>query len=501
MASDDDFRRDEEAGAGPRPLPPALAREVTAEIRAIAESRGEDLDDGDAAEDLSRGKGEPSGTPDIDDDVLDAEELRDAWPLLDRQERSDGLQLLPREEAESFFIACSDTDQAALLLHWQPGHRRQWMRLLEPDDVADVIQAGGDDARSMFLALLDEPTRIEVLALLAYAEDQAGGLMSPRYARLRPQMTVDEALSYLRRQARDRVETIYTAYVLDVEQRLVGVASFRDLFAAPPHKRVVEIMETEPVTVSDQLDQESVSRVFAEHDLSVIPVVDDRGVMKGIVTVDDIVDVVQEEATEDIQKFGGMEALEQSYLQSSRREMVKKRGGWLSVLLIGEMLTATALGFFQHQIERAAVLALFIPLIISSGGNSGSQASTLVIRAMALGELRAGDWVRVAGRELGTGIALGLLLGVLGLLRVLIWGSTGSYGSHYALLSVVVACSLIGVVIFGTMAGCMLPFLLRRLGADPASASGPFVATLVDVMGIIIYFSLANLLLSELLNP
>lgn len=494
MAASDE--QDEAEGLASGPLTASLAREVTAEIRAIAESRGDELDE--AADDAPdpRAK-EPAA---LGNEQLDGDELRDAWPFLDLSERSDGLSILPREEAESFFIACSSADQAALLLHWRPGNRRQWMRLLEPDDAADVVQAVGEEHRIMLLGLLDEPTRIEVLALMAYAEDEAGGLMSTRYARLRPQMTVDEALSYLRRQAREHAETIYVAYVLDAEQRLLGVASFRDLFSAAPHKTVLEIMETEPVTVSDELDQESVSRVFAEHDLSVIPVVDARGVMKGIVTVDDIVDVVQEEATEDIQKFGGMQALEQSYLESSRREMVRKRGGWLSVLLVGEMLTATALGFFEHQIANAAVLALFIPLIISSGGNAGSQASTLVIRAMALGELRAGDWFRVAIREVGTGLALGLLLGVLGLLRVAIWGATGAYGDHFLLLSVVVSCSLLGVVMFGTMAGSMLPFLLRRLGADPASASGPFVATLVDVMGIIIYFSLANLLLAEMLG-
>lgn len=498
---------DVESGPAQLPLPPDEAGELTAEIRAIAESRGEELGDPAADDGAPPARAKTASRPALNvlggsaDDVLDADELRDAWPFLDLEERSDGLQLLPREEAESFFMSAIPVDQAALLLHWRPGHRRQWMRLLEPDDAADVVQAAGDEHRSMLLGLLDERTRIEVLALLAYAEDEAGGLMSTRYARLRPQMTVDEALSYLRRQARDRAETIYYAYVLDGEQRLLGVASFRDLFAAAPQKKVAEIMESEPVTVSEELDQESVSRVFAEHDLTVIPVVDDRGVMKGIVTVDDIVDVVQEEATEDIQKFGGMAALEQSYLQSSRREMVKKRGGWLSILLVGEMLTATALGFFEHQIERAAVLALFIPLIISSGGNAGSQASTLVIRAMALGELRAGDWIRVVTREVGTGLALGLILGVLGLLRVLIWGTTGTYGHHYLLLAVVVSCSLLGVVLFGTIAGSMLPFLLRRLGADPASASGPFVATLVDVMGIVIYFSLANLALSELLAP
>lgn len=491
--------RDGSESGETRQLDPMAAREMTAEIRAIAESRGDEVSDESAA-DGAAGATVVDAPTSPDSDELDADELRDAWPFLDVSERSDGLALLPREEAESFFIACSADDQAALLLHWRPGHRRQWMRLLEPDDAADVVQAVTEEQRPMMLGLLDEHTRIEVLALMAYAEDEAGGLMSTRYARLRPQMTVDEALSYLRRQAREHAETIYVAYVLDPEQRLLGVASFRELFSAPPHKTVAEVMETEPVTVSDELDQESVSRVFAEHDLSVIPVVDSRGVMKGIVTVDDIVDVVQEEATEDIQKFGGMEALEQSYLQSSRSEMVKKRGRWLSVLLVGEMLTATALGFFEHQISSAAVLALFIPLIMSSGGNAGSQASTLVIRAMALGEVRIGDWLRVAGREIGTGLALGLLLGGLGLLRVVIWGATGSYGDHYILLSLVVSLSLVGVVVVGTMAGSMLPFLLRRLGADPASASGPFVATLVDVMGIIIYFSLANLFLSQMLH-
>lgn len=491
--------RDGSESGETRQLDPMAAREMTAEIRAIAESRGDEVSDESAA-DGAAGAAVVDAPTSPDSDELDADELRDAWPFLDVSERSDGLALLPREEAESFFIACSADDQAALLLHWRPGHRRQWMRLLEPDDAADVVQAVTEEQRPMMLGLLDEHTRIEVLALMAYAEDEAGGLMSTRYARLRPQMTVDEALSYLRRQAREHAETIYVAYVLDPEQRLLGVASFRELFSAPPHKTVAEVMETEPVTVSDELDQESVSRVFAEHDLSVIPVVDARGVMKGIVTVDDIVDVVQEEATEDIQKFGGMEALEQSYLQSSRSEMVKKRGRWLSVLLVGEMLTATALGFFEHQISSAAVLALFIPLIMSSGGNAGSQASTLVIRAMALGEVRIGDWLRVAGREIGTGLALGVLLGGLGLLRVIIWGATGSYGDHYILLSAVVSLSLVGVVVVGTMAGSMLPFLLRRLGADPASASGPFVATLVDVMGIIIYFSLANLFLSQMLH-
>ncbi|MBP6837173.1 MAG: magnesium transporter [Kofleriaceae bacterium] len=472
-------------------LDPAEAREVAAEIKAVADSRGDDSQVVSIS-DLA----EPAPGPAAADEPLSADDLRDAWPLLDLGERSDGLRILPREDAEDLFIGLPAADQAKLILHWPGGQRRQWMRLLEPDDVADVIQEAGDDARGPLLALLDEPTRKEVTALLAYAEDEAGGLMNTRYAHLRPQMTVDEAISYLRRQAQAKLETIYIAYVLDPQLHLLGVVSFRDLFAAAPATTVADIMETEVVRVGEGTDQESLSHIFAEHDLNAIPVVDEAGRMKGIVTVDDIVDVVQEEATEDIQKFGGMAALEQPYLQSGLGDMVRKRGVWLTVLLFGQMLTATVIGHFQGQIEKAAVLSIFMPLVISSGGNSGSQASTLVIRAMALGELRAADWWRVVRRELLTGLALGVGMGVIGLLRVVLWPTaSSSYGPHYALIGLTVGASLVGVVLFGTFLGAMLPFLLRRFGADPASASAPFVATLSDVTGLLIYFTIANLLL------
>jgi magnesium transporter len=231
-----------------------------------------------------------------------------------------------------------------------------------------------------------------------------------------------------------------------------------------------------------------------------LPVVDEAGRMKGIVTIDDIVDVVQEEATEDIQKIGGMEALDGPYLQIGLIPMIKKRAGWLSALFLGEMLTATAMGYYESKIEQAVVLALFIPLIISSGGNSGSQASTLVIRAMALGEVRLRDWWRVIRRELAAGLLLGAILGMIGFMRILLWPTRMQmYGEHYLLVGLTVACSLIGVVLFGTLAGSMLPFLLRRLGCDPASASAPFVATLVDVTGLVIYFTVASLILRGVL--
>jgi magnesium transporter len=313
-------------------------------------------------------------------------------------------------------------------------------------------------------------------------------------------MTADEAISYLRRQAQGRLETIYYAYVVAADQMLLGVVSFRDLFAAEPKKVVSDIMETDVVRVTDEMDQETVSRIFAEHDMTVIPVVDMTGKMKGIVTVDDIVDVVVEEATEDAQKFGGMEVLDMPYLVSSRREMVKKRARWLTILLIGEMLTATALGFFQHELDKAIVLSLFLPLIISSGGNSGSQASTLVIRAMALGEVRIADWLRVFVREIQMGLVLGAILGSVAAVRVMVWGAAGAYegsaGEHFVLMGMTVAISLVGCVLWGTLMGAMLPFVLRRLGADPASASAPLVATLVDVSGIIIYFTIASLILT-----
>jgi magnesium transporter len=427
---------------------------------------------------------------------LTEDELRDIWAIVAQDDRLSGFKLLPRTEAEEFFLGLPARDQSELLLSLPAEEQRAWMRMVPPDDAADLIQATEPEARARLLGLLDEPNRKEVNALLAYAEDAAGGLMNPRYARLRPDMTVDEAISYLRRQAREQLETIYYAYVLDDEQRLMGVVAFRELFAAQPIKRVRDIMRTHVVTVRDDQDQESVSRVFAQHDLVAIPVVDAENHLKGIVTVDDIVDVVQEEATEDIQKFGGMEALDAPYLNIAFSRMVKKRAGWLAALFVGEMLTASAMAFFEDEIAKAVVLALFVPLIISSGGNSGSQASTLVIRAMALGEVKARDIWRVVRRELAAGLVLGVVLGSIGFLRIVVWQAiTPIYGPHYLLVAATVFGSLLGVVTFGTFAGSFLPFLLRKLGLDPASASAPFVATLVDVTGLVIYFSAASFIL------
>ncbi|MBK7962924.1 MAG: magnesium transporter [Bdellovibrionales bacterium] len=423
-----------------------------------------------------------------------------SWSALTLTERRERFSSIPRTEAEELFLSLNTHDQAELISESPQLEKRSWIRLLAPDDAADLIQEMGADHKEELLALLDPQTRREVTALLAYAEDNAGGLMSSRYARLRPDMSVDEAISYLRIQSRTQVETIYYAYVLDSDQTLLGVVSFRELFSASPGKRVKDIMKSDLIKIPVDLDQEQIGQVFSQQNLMALPVIDTDGHMKGIVTFDDIATAIQEEATEDILKLGAVETLDAPYFKTSLLEMIKKRGGWLVVLFVGEMFTATAMAYFQVEIERPVVLALFIPLIISSGGNSGSQASTLIIRAMALGEVRLKDWWRVLVREILTGLSLGAFLGLLGMFRIMIWPSREEvYGAHYGMVALTVAASIIGVVLWGTITGSMLPFALRKLKFEPASASAPAVATLVDVTGLIIYFTMASLILKGVL--
>jgi magnesium transporter len=429
---------------------------------------------------------------------IDIAELADAWSLLGAEDRAEGFRMLDASEAEDFFFDLDARDQAELLETLPLTERRRWIRLLPPDDGADLIQAADEPFRHSLIELLDEHKRMEVSALLAYAEDAAGGLMSSRYARVRPDMTVDEAIAYLRRQAVATIEpeTIYYVYVLDSAQRLMGVISFRDLFASPGNRPVREVMVTDVIAAHEQMDQEEVAQLFAEHDLLAMPVIDDDRVLKGIVTIDDIVDVVEEEATEDIQKLGGMAALDEPYMRVGFITLMRKRGGWLVLLFFAQMLTASVIAGFEEQIALIAALAIFIPLILSSGGNSGSQAATLVIRALTVGEVRLRDWWRVARREMAAGLTLGAVLGVLGFGRIILGAAFGvDYDTQTVLLAWVIAASLLGVVVWGTLVGSMLPFALDRLGLDPASASGPLVATLSDVMGLLIYFSIARLVI------
>lgn len=434
-------------------------------------------------------------------DDFSLENLLANWQVLTTNQRLHVFSMLGRIDQEELFINLSSDYQAELFEEIPHGERRSWIRLLAPDDIADLVQNLPDEEKqALALRYLDYATLVEVKALLAYAEDEAGGLMNSRFARLRPEMTVEEAIRYLRAQSKSQIETIYYAYVLDRTQKLLGVVSLRELFLAAHQMTIQEIMNTDLVTVLQDEDQESISKTFSNHNFLAIPVVDENNVMKGIITVDDVVEVIEEEATEDIQKMGGMEALGEPYLDIGLISMIKKRAGWLMALFIGELFTASAMSHYEADFAKAAVLVLFIPLVISSGGNSGSQATTLIIRAMALGEVRLKDWWRVLSRELISGLSLGVILGAIGLLRILFWPNKEViYGEHYMLVGVAVALSLVGIVLWGTLAGSMLPFLLRKIGLDPATSSAPFVATLVDVTGLVIYFTVASLILKGVL--
>jgi len=369
---------------------------------------------------------------------------------------------------------------------------RRWFPGLDFTD--QVLQ----QASEMEVTLVAERSR-HGRAASPYPEDEAGALMHAGYVKVSPEMTVEEAIAEIRQQA-GQVEMIYYAYALDETQHLMGVVSFRELLSAERSRRVRDMLHSDYVSVLEDADQETVAQLLAKHRLLAMPVLDQEGRMLGIISSADVAGLVQQEAGEDILKIGGMEALDGPYMEVTFGQMVRKRAGWLAILFVGEMLTATAMGYFSAEIERAVVLALFIPLIISSGGNSGSQATTLVIRAMALGEIRLRDWFRVIQRELAAGLVLGTILGVIGITRILLWHSLrGTYGPHYGVVALTIGCSLVGVVMFGTTAGSMLPFLLRRCGLDPASASAPFVATLVDVTGLVIYFSVANVILRGIL--
>jgi magnesium transporter len=432
----------------------------------------------------------------MEPEVPTAEDLRAAWPILSVDERLEAVDGLPTREGNDFFLRLPASDQAGLIAASPIDQGKAWLRLLPPDDAADLLQSTDPAVRSALLMALDPQSRSEIAALMAFASDRAGGLMSPRFARLRPDVSVAEALHYLRRQVRQNPETIYYAYVLDDAQRLLGVVSLRELFFAGDTKLVREVMHEKPVSVKADTDRATVASILGERDLLAVPVVDAEQRMCGIITFDDVADVVQQEHTKAMQQLGGVEALDAPYLQVPLLKMVQKRAVWLAILFVSEMLTASAMGQYQGEIEKAAVLAAFVPLIISGGGNSGSQATTLVIRAMALGELKLRDVMRVLRRELITGLMLGCVLGLLGLLRIGMWEAMfGQYGQYWGMLGAAVAISVVGVVAWGSIVGACLPFLLKRLGLDPATASAPFVATLVDVSGLVIYFNVAAAML------
>ena len=352
--------------------------------------------------------------------ITQANELIELWPDIDRAERLHAFRSLPRDQADDFFLELGARNQLDLIRSLPARERRIWLRLLAPDDTADLVQLASPEERPELLAQLDEIARREVNALLAYKDDVAGGLMSPRFVRLRPDMTVDEAISYLRRQAgRSKPSTTRTRSMTTngCAAWSASAAFYRRIAPRPFATSCGRSSSLPPTTLTRRRSRNS------SHNITCLPYPCwmQQGRMEGIVTVDDIVDVVQEEASEDIQKIGGLEALDAPYLKIGFWRMVRKRAGWLAILFLGEMLTATAMGHFEHEIARAVVLALFVPLIISSGGNSGSQATTLVIRAMAVREIRLRDWWRVIQRELSAGLVLGTALAAIGLARILVW--------------------------------------------------------------------------------
>jgi magnesium transporter len=352
--------------------------------------------------------------------------------------------------------------------------------------------------RARLLRTLDKPTRRALEMLLEYAPETAGGIMTTEFVGVPADWTVDRVLHYLGEVGREK-ETVYAIYVLDPQdQTLVHAVSLRQLLLAERDQAVLTVGERRaPLRVRPETDREEVARLISKYNLLAVPVVDSRGHVLGIVTVDDVIDTLVKEQTEDAQKFGGMEALDAPYTEIAFGAMIRKRAGWLCALFLSEMLTASAMQGFEGELEKAIVLTLFIPLIMSSGGNSGSQATSLLIRALALHQIRLRDWWRVALRELPTGIFLGAILGIIAVIRIVAWQKLGlyDYGEHWPLVAATVGAALVGIVTFGSLSGSMLPFLLQRIGFDPATASAPFVATLVDVTGLVIYFSVALLIL------
>jgi magnesium transporter len=375
------------------------------------------------------------------------------------------------------------------------------------DDVSALLNDMAPDDRTLFLSelpshatdelltLLSPVDRAKAEALLAYPPDSVGRLMTPDYVAIRADWTIAQVFEHVRSYGHDS-ETLDVLYVIDDHGTLLDDIRVRELLLVPTTATVTSLMKRHLVSLRATDDQRSAIQVFRREGRTALPVVDGHGALIGIVTVDDVLDASQEMATRDLQRFGGTEALSEPYMATSAGRMIQKRAGWLVVLFLGEMLTATAMAFFEQEIARAVVLALFVPLIISSGGNAGSQASTLVIRALALGELQLRDWWRVAGRELVSGLALGGILAAIGFARIAGWSLfTTLYGPHWLLVAITVGVALVGVVLWGALVGSMLPFALRRLGFDPATSSAPFVATLVDVTGLVIYFSVGLVVL------
>jgi magnesium transporter len=398
--------------------------------------------------------------------------------------------------AAKVFEYLSPRIQGRLLCAISNSQAAYLLNTLSPDDRTAFLQEMPRSVVNELIKFLPQEERTEALTLLGYPEGSVGRLMTPDYIAIKPYWTIQKVLDYILEYGHDS-ETISLLYVIDDKGKLLDDIKLRDFLFVPRHQKVEDIMDRHFVTLSVDNDDETAIDKFRRFDRVALPVIDQKGILLGIVTIDDILRLSDKEATEDIQKIGGQEALDEPYMETPFLSLMKKRAGWLTILFLGEMLTATALGYFENEIAKAVVLALFLPLIISSGGNAGGQATTLIIRAMALQEVKLRDWWRVITRELASGLFLGVVLGTIGFARIALWSQfTNIYGPHWILIALTIFFSLIGVVLWGTLSGATLPLLLRRIGVDPATSSAPFVATIVDVTGVVIYFLIAIIILS-----
>lgn len=416
---------------------------------------------------------------------LKLDQVKFLYNYLDEQIAADVLVELEEDVREEILSSLTSKEIAEQLID-----------NMDSDDAADVIAELPDNVQDEVLSHIEDSEQAsDIVDLLNYDENTAGGLMAKELVRVHVNSNALECVKEIREQA-DEVEDIYAIYVVDDDEKLVGLLHLKKLIVSSTRSKVADIYDTKVNSVKTNTPAEEVANIMDKYNLVVLPVVDALGRLVGRITIDDVVDVRREEETEDVQKMGAMEALEEPYMNTPFLQMIKKRVGWLIILFLGETLTATAMSFFEGQIAKAVILALFIPLIISSGGNSGSQASTLIIRALALGEITVRDWWQIIKKEFSTGLVIGLILGIIGFARVALWSYfVSSYGPHWMLIASTVGCSLVGVVMWGTLMGSLLPLALKRVGLDPAVSSAPFVATLVDVTGLIIYFTMSILFL------
>ena len=416
--------------------------------------------------------------------------------LAEENERVIVFRLLPNELAADTFEYLDFEMQMSLIKAMGKEEVAAILNEMSADDRTSLLEELPSAAAKQMIMMLSPDERKIATSLLGYPENSVGRLMTPEYVAVKPDWTIAQTLEHIRKFGKDS-ETLNVIYVIDDSGKLIDDIRIREILLSPMENKISDLMDENFVELNVYDDQEKAVELFKKYDRVALPVVDSRNILLGIVTIDDVLDIAEEEATEDIQKLGGSEALDEPYIQTTTLDLVKKRGRWLVFLFLGEMLTASAMGYFEDEISRAVVLALFVPLIISSGGNSGSQAATLVIRAMALGEISLKDWWYVMRREILSGFLLGLILGSVGFIRIVVWHFfTDIYGAHWFLIALTVFASLIGVVMWGTISGSMLPFVIRKFGGDPAASSAPFVATLVDVIGIVIYFGFAIIFLT-----